>query len=44
MKNLNKDNFTTEFNNQEWDEIINIERNDVDYSFAQYMTKNKRYS
>ena len=39
MKNLNKDNFKTEFNNQEWDEIINIERNDVDYSFAQYMTK-----
>ena len=39
MKHLNVGNFKTEFNNQRWNEIINIERNDVDYSLEQYMTK-----
>ena len=37
FKNLHKDNFVNEFNNQSWSEIINIERNDVDYSFQEYM-------
>ena len=41
FKNLHKDNFVNEFNNQSWSEIINIERNDVDYSFQEYMSKIK---
>ena len=39
MKHLNVGYFKTEFNNQRWNEIINIERNDVDYSLEQYMAK-----
>ena len=38
MKTLNKDNFSNEFNNQEWNEIIDSTRNDVDYSIGQYMS------